>query len=348
MASIYGYGAYVPRFRIKTEEIARVWGEDPRSIKSGLGIEEKSVAGEDEDTTTISAEAARQAVVMAGIKPAEIGAVHVGTESKPYAVKPSSTTVAAAVGCEGSTSAADLEFACKAGTEAIQVCMGRVDSGMVKYGLAIGADTAQSRPGDALEYSASSGGAAFIIGKDGEDALAKIEASHSFVTDTPDFWRRPHEFYPQHAGRFTAEPAYFKHVIGAAKGLFQKTGLALKDFDYAVFHMPNGKFPSRAAKILGFKDEQIKPGFVVPKIGNTYAGCSPLGLAATLDEVEPDKRILVVSFGSGAGSDAFSIMTLKPLVERRKKKEKIWDIINNRKIYLDYAAYSRFRRKIIF
>ena len=83
--------------------------------------------------------------------------------------------------------AADLEFACKAGTAGIQICMGLVDSGNIEYGLAIGADTAQGAPGDALEYTASAGGAAYLIGS--ENTLADFEGTYSFTT-TLDFYRR--------------------------------------------------------------------------------------------------------------------------------------------------------------
>ena len=90
--------------------------------------------------------------------------------------------------------AADWEFACKAGSEAMQAAIGLVGSKMAKYALSIGMDTAQGRPGDALEYTAAAGGAAFIIGP-AENSLAVFQGSYSFVTDTPDFWRRAHESY---------------------------------------------------------------------------------------------------------------------------------------------------------
>jgi hypothetical protein len=60
---------------------------------------------------------------------------------------------------------------------------------MGRYAMAIGMDTAQGKPGDALEYTAGAGGAAFIVGP-ADEALAVIHGSYSYVTDTPDFWRR--------------------------------------------------------------------------------------------------------------------------------------------------------------
>jgi len=93
MIGIVGYGGYIPRFRIKIEDIATVWGTDPKSIKNGLNVEEKSVPSIDEDTATISVEAALNALRMAKINPEDIGAIYIGSESHPYAVKPTSTSL---------------------------------------------------------------------------------------------------------------------------------------------------------------------------------------------------------------------------------------------------------------
>jgi hydroxymethylglutaryl-CoA synthase len=339
MAAIVGYGAYVPRYRIKVEEIARIWGKQAASISSGLYVFEKSVPGIDEDTATISVEAARRAVKHAKINPKEIGAIYVGSESHPYAVKPTATIVAEAIEATPELTAADYEFACKAGTAGMQNCIALVKSNMIKYGMAIGADVAQAAPGDALEYTAAAGGAAFIIGKEG---IAEINDTISFTTDTPDFWRREGEPYPGHGERFTGEPAYFKHVMNAAKMLMEKLGTKPSDYDYAVFHQPNGKFPMRVAKKLGFEKKQIEDGLLCPIIGNTYSGSSMLGLAAVLDVAKAGSRIIVVSYGSGAGSDAFDI-TVTDKIEEYERQD-IRKMLENKE-YVDYATYMKLRRE---
>ncbi len=342
MAGIVGYGAYVPKFRIKTETIAKVWGEDPDRIANGLGIKEKAVAAMDEDAATMAVEAARIALARAQISPEDLGAVYVGSESHPYAVKPTATMLAEAIGATPNVTAADLEFACKAGTAGMQICMGLVDSGMVEYGLAAGSDTAQGRPGDALEYSAASGAAAYIIGKD-ENSLAVIEDTFSYTTDTPDFWRRPKADYPRHGGRFTGLPAYFKHVKGAAEGLLEKMGRSVDDYDYFVFHQPNAKFPKNVAKMLGVPPEKIRDGLLVPVVGNTYSGASPLGLANVLDKAKAGDSIFVTSFGSGAGSDAFSIKVTEA-IGRRDRGRPLSGFLEDKE-YLEYAEYAKFRGK---
>jgi 3-hydroxy-3-methylglutaryl CoA synthase len=183
MVGIISYGAYIPRYRIKVEEIARVWGANGTEISRGLGVFEKALPDMDEDTITISVEAARAAMARRVINPADIGAVYVGSESHPYAVKPTAVTVGEAIGATPVMTAADYEFACKAGTAAIQTSMGLVKSGMVTYSVAVGADVAQGEPGDALEYTAAAGGAAMIIGND--DPIAEINHTCSFTTDHP-------------------------------------------------------------------------------------------------------------------------------------------------------------------
>ena len=324
-----------------------MWGANAADITGGLGVFEKSVPDMDEDAATIAVEAARNALLRRQIDPKDIGAVYVGSESHPYAVKPTACTVGEAIGATPHMTAADFEFACKAGTAAIQTCMGMVASRMITYGLAIGSDVAQGAPSDALEYTAAAGGAAFIIGRD--DPIAVLNHTCSYTTDTPDFWRREGQNYPRHGGRFTGDPGYFKHTEGATRLLFEQLNKSAKDYEYAVFHQPNAKFPQKVAKVLGFKPEQIRPGLVVARLGNTYSGASPIGLAATLDIAKPGDRIFVASFGSGAGSDAFDIEVTDAIDNKafnRNAAPSVEALLKN-PIYLDYAQYARHKGKIV-
>jgi len=336
---IVSYGSYIPRYRIKTKDIAAVWGKDGETISRGLGINEKSVPSIDQDTATISVEAARSALKRCTIDPQDIGAIYIGSESHPYAVKPTGTIVGEAIGATPDLMVADYEFACKAGTAGVQSCTALVKADMIKYGLAVGADTSQAAPGDALEFSASAGGAAFIIGRD--NVVATINHTLSFTTDTPDFWRRAERKYPSHGGRFTGAPAYFKHIISCATNLMQKVGTKPEDYDYAIFHQPNGKFPVNVAKKLGFTYDQIKQGLVVPYIGNTYSGSSLVGLASVLDVAKPGDRVFLTSYGSGAGSDGFDITITDKITElARDKAPTVAQMIEDKE-YIDYGTYAK-------
>jgi hydroxymethylglutaryl-CoA synthase len=338
---IAGYGAYVPRLRVRTADISATW-RSPRA--AAPAVAEKSVPGPDEDVVTMAIEAARTALDRSGFDPDAIGAVWVGTESKPYAVKPSATIVAEALGITPHVVAADMEFACKAGSEAMQAAVAFVGSGMVDGALAIGMDTAQSKPGDALEYTAGCGGAAYLFAEAGE-SLAVVEASISHVTDTPDFFRREAAHYPEHGGRFTGEPSYFRHTLAASRKLLAEVSSGPKDFAHAVFHQPGPKFVEKAAAELGFSRQQIRTGLVAPRMGNAYAGSSLLGLAAVLDVAKPGDRVFFCSYGSGAGSDAFSFRVTERIEERRRGPAVI-DYLERRRPVDGYGQYLRLRGKI--
>lgn len=310
-AAIIGFGRYLPRFRIKAADIAAQWGQDS-SVMDALGIEEKTVPDTNEDAFTLAFEAGRIALAQSDVEAKNIQAVYVGSESHPYAVKPTSAMLASALGCNPFCFAADLEFACKAGTAGMQIVKAMVESGAINTGMAVGSDTAQGRPGDALEYTAAAGAAAIIIGSAmNKKALCRIDDTFSYTTDTPDFWRPNGEKYPHHAGRFSGEPGYFHHVRTAVKAMLERAECEAKDIDHVVLHMPNAKFPERIAKEFGFTRTQMETGFIVPVIGNTYSACSPLGLTYVLEKAKKGQKILLVSYGSGSGCDAFLFTMLR-------------------------------------
>jgi len=338
MTGIIGYGTYIPKYRLKLSEIAQMWGKESGEACKLMG--EKSVPGFDEDAVTMGIEASKKAIYMSGIKPSDLQSVYFGSESHPYAVKPSSTTVGEYLGIGNNYFAADLEFACKAGTAGMQVTVGLLGNKNINYGLIIGSDAAQGRPHDALEYTAASAACAYILGNKQSEIIANILEMSSFSSNTLDFWRRDGAKYPSHFGRFSGEPAYFTHVIEEGKNLLAKSKLKPKDFSYCVFHMPNGKFPRSAAKKLGFTPEQLAPSLIVDKIGNPYSASSMMGLASVLDIAKPKQKIFFVSYGSGSGSDGFIFETTKAISSKQKKTISVLKQMEN-KIYISYPAYLR-------
>lgn len=340
MTGIVGYGTYIPKYRLKLSEIAQMWGKDAGEIEGGLRIAEKAVPGFDEDSVTMGIEASKKAINMAGINPTSIQAVYFGSESHPYAVNPSSTSLGEYLGVGNNYFAVDLEFACKAATAGIQVTTGLLESRNIKYGLVVGSDTAQGKPHDALEYTAASAACAYILGSKQAEIIANILEMSSFSSNTPDFWRRDGAKYPSHFGRFSGEPAYFTHVIEEGKNLLNKSKLKPSDFSYCVFHMPNGKFPRVVAKKLGFTPGQLAPSLTVDKIGNPYSASSLMGLVSVLDIAKPKEKIFFVSYGSGAGSDGFIFETTKEILRKQKKTVSVLKQMED-KIYISYSAYLR-------
>lgn len=346
---IVGYGTALPKFAILHSEI-------DAANTAANGVQQKTVPELDQDSATLATAAAYEALQRVQMFHSlhaldnehnakttdqitqEIQSLFIGSESHPYAVKPTGTIVLAALGLSPHMSMANLEFACKAGTQALQIGLNYIVAGMGKYSLAIGSDTAQAEPGDALEFTAGAGAAAYILGS-GSDVIAKVLATTSYATDTPDFWRRAREPFPQHAGRFTAEPAYFKHVEAATQRILEENNIRAQEISYCVFHTPNGAFPLKVAKRLGFTKEQVEPSLVVRSIGNTYSAASLLALAAVLDIANPGEKIVMTSYGSGAGADSFLLCVTDKILAYRKSTS--WSLRDKIKQlhHISYASY---------
>lgn len=332
---IVGYGVYTSRFRIKEAHL------------------ERAVPFIDEDAVTASVEAGKLALIHSGVDSQWVGKVYVGSESNPYAVKPIASKVAQVLklgeedGDVQSVDAVDTEFACKAASSMFKDAVALVNyprSG-IKYAIVIGADNSQAAPrgcpGGELDLYVGFGGAAFLFGK--YDVIAEIEGWYSCTSDTTDFWRRDEEAFPMHGGRFTGDPAYFKHVRKATAKLMDRLNLQAGDVDYFVTHQPNPRFPVKVAKELGFKEEQYAVSLQVKNFGNLYSGSSPAGLAAVLDVAKPEEHILITSYGSGAGSDSYLLRTTKQLINKRKN-QKITVKSQAENSFVNYVDYPTYRR----
>jgi len=337
-AGIVAYGAYLPKYRIKNE------GE------GASGVKERALPYADEDTTTFAVEAGKRALIHAALKSSYVKKVHVGSESPTYAVKPIMATVIQALELgekyqDGFYSGGvDTQFACKAATDMFIDACALVNYPQFdgEYVMIIGSDNSQAAPGDPLDYTVGAGASAYIFGR--RDVIATLDHYVSYTSDTPDFYRREHEKYPRHGGRFTGEPAYFKHVLTSMRAGLERSGLKPKDINYVICHSPNAQFPLRAALEAGFDKSQIEPSLVVQKIGNLYSGSCPTSLAAVLDIAEPDDKILMTAYGSGAGSDTY-IFTVTPKIEEKRNRlvPVKTQIESPYREYVDYSFYRKMK-----
>lgn len=371
---IVGYGVYIPKQRIATEEVVKARGKRRKDLKEliekvkyGLLLRYKAIADPSEDTITMATEAAENAVLMAGIDPSEIGSVTVGTESKPYAVGSTARHVASFIGAKHNVYVSDLEGACNSGMQGLEFIRAQVASGDVEYGLAIGSDVAQAPEGDPLEYAAGAGAGAFIIGK--KDIIATIEDTATYSSLMMDFWRREGSPVPKHFGKTTVE-AYIKHVVGAIVSLLKRhPKLSLNDFDQITFHQPSGYVPLKTCKSLldprpplvpdgdvaerikltmDEIEEKVKPWLKVLDVGNTYAASTMIGLASILDKANPGDNILAVSYGSGAYSIAAWIKVEKKIKEKVGIVPTVEDYIKRRKDVSFYVYNSYLKERFHF
>jgi hydroxymethylglutaryl-CoA synthase len=317
---IIGYGHYIPPLRLEISEFARQW-----HLTSGMeriyrlsGRNRVSVNAIDEDAVTLAVAAGRRALLSA---PAgrPINAIIVGSESHPYAVKSSAIIVGEALGLTPHLFAVDVEFACRGGTAGMLLCSALARSGHTKMALAIGADCPQSAPGSLLEASVGSAACAFIVG--GDNPIAYIEAIASAASDVTDFWRRDGAPYPSVVGKFSVDEGYVAHTEQVTKALLEITNSKPSDFDFVIFHQPYAALPAKVARKLGFLAEQVRPGLIASRVGNSYSASCLLALSHVLDCANAGDRVLLVSFGSGAGSDGLVLRISERIEEHRALRQ---------------------------
>ena len=107
MAGILSASAYVPRYRLPRDLIAKEWGGAPAPG-------EKAVANHDEDSLTLAVNAA----VGLGAGGERPDAVFFATTTSPYAEKQGATTIAAVLDLPATTRTLDFTDTLRAGTSA--------------------------------------------------------------------------------------------------------------------------------------------------------------------------------------------------------------------------------------
>ncbi len=344
-SGIWGYGVSIPRRRITIEQVNDVWKNIPLQAVKARGVKERAVLGPDEDTVTLAVDAALRAVKMSGLSLKKIGALILGSQTSPYHTRPAASIVVEAMGLRNDVFAADIQFSGKSGTSAFLVALAFVNSGMAEAAIAVGADTLSSHvsPGDSQEYVASSGAGALVIGSG--EGIAKIETSASYTTDTPDFFRLDGERYIRTGGAAmtNTEVGMENHVIRAWESLNHGQVHSPNSFKYLVVQQDDARVPFRIGQKLGFSKEQISPGIIATFLGNCGAASTLISLAKVMNESVPNEKIAVISYGSGAGSDAFIIKTSSKIGGARAEPS-VDDFIS-KKTMIDYASYIKMERK---
>ncbi|MBD3228269.1 MAG: hydroxymethylglutaryl-CoA synthase [Candidatus Lokiarchaeota archaeon] len=333
---IFGYGSYIPLYRIKKEEYIKVWGYFSGSIK------EKSVIGYDEDVVTMAVEASSNALKNAGIDKDELSLIAVGSTSPPYSVKSIASEIAMALGVPLDISLLDFKESEKAGSTAFATGIDIIKS-KGGYGLIIGSDSPLSSPSENLEHVQSAAAGALIIGK-GEDGLAKIEGHKSSnVEHIADRFRKAGSKKVQDLDISSySRYAYNNSIKNAAKAVMKELELDYDSFDIFYVQGHDTRQPTRVFREV---DNNRIYTDIINKIGDSGASNMLLGLIGILHyKFSKYDRVLCLSYGSGAGSDAYSI-----IINKKQKQVANIPTINKyleRKEYISYDKYIKFKELI--
>ncbi|WP_282598410.1 3-oxoacyl-[acyl-carrier-protein] synthase III C-terminal domain-containing protein, partial [Pseudomonas protegens] len=177
-------------------------------------------------------------------------------------------------------------------------------------GVQLGHQAFGGAPGDLTESYAGAGAAALLIGS--QDVIAEFDASFSC----------------------------------AAEGLMAKLHTSPADYDYVVFQQNLVSTPYSLAKHLGFNPKQVEPGIYAGNVGDAGSASPLLGLINVLDQARPGQKILLVSYGFGAGSDAIALTVTDAIEQYQKHNKPLRELLES-KIYVDYGTSIKYEFKYL-
>lgn len=333
---ISGYGVYVPRLRIKRDDYAKAWGSF-----AAAGVTEKSVMGYDEDILTLATKASRRALESVPLDPSKVTRFALASTSPPYREKLLSGTVLVGLGVSNEAFASDHTTSTRAGTEAMVAGFEHIGAHSVGKALVAVADAPTASMWDSVEHGLGAGAAAFVLSDD--PLVAELEGYASYASEHAGERFRPREeerIRDLNVKKFS-ESSFVANTTRAATALLRKLGRKPEEYAHVVLQQPDARAPGAVAAKLGFNDTQQAAGLVSAFLGDLGAVSTPMGLAAALDVSNVGDRILVVSYGSGAGSDALSFRT----VGDRKASPSV-KAEAARKEYIDYVQYLKLKGAI--
>ncbi len=328
MSGIIGYGVYVPKHRIKQQDIGIPWG--------GFGMGEKAICGWDEDIVSIAAEALDNAMKNSGVKAADVGALYMGTASSHMVELQLSPILAELQDLSSRATVLDLTGTVNAVGNALSQCLMAIEAKRIDCGIVVGTENRMVGPGSDAEVSFGAAAVAMVIGTKG--TIADIEGVESYRSLFIDRWRNVKDPWVSNLfdQRFFRDDGYAKHIEEASKALMARIGKTPADYKMALFPQVDSRVPAGAGKAVGIKNLFPDLTMAIGDVG----GVSPfLCLTGALDNAKAGERFLVSSYGSGMAT-SFSIVA-KEGVEKHKGKTKNLEQYIGRKTYVDYPAYLR-------
>jgi 3-hydroxy-3-methylglutaryl CoA synthase/uncharacterized OB-fold protein len=327
MAGILAVAAYVPRYRLPREVIAKEWGAVP-------GPGERAVANHDEDSLTMAVNAAT-ALPEPGGRP---GAIFFATTSPPYAEKQGAATIAAVLDLAPSTRTLDVGSTLRAGTSAMLAAIDAVAGGAAARVVVAAAECRLAEPESAAEQSFGDGAAALLIGAD--PGIAEVVATHTVTEDLLGTWRTSaQDFTHTFPSAFESKLGYSRLLPAAAKAALEKAGMSAADLRVAILPAPNPRAPLAVAKALGLDPRRQLADPLWTTVGDTGVAQPLMMLAAALDQANAGDAILLCGYGDGADAIVLRATGAPPAARASVAQQ-----VEVKRTLPSYGRYARFRR----
>ena len=311
-AAIVGIGSYLPERKLTNADLESMVDTTDEWIVTRTGISERRLARPEEATSDLGAAAGRRAIESAGLQPADIDLLVVGTSSPDYIFPSSAALIQETLGL--TCGAFDVMAACTSFIHALYTAASAIESGRATRALVIGAEALTRHVdftdratcvlfGDGagavvLEAREEPGVEAVVLGTDGSGAdLLKIPAGGSALPATEERCAQGLQ-YVQMNGNEVYKFAV-RVIPSATKAVLEMSGHQLSDLAWLVPHQANQRIIVTVAERLHMPPERVFSN--VALTGNTSAASIPLALddLYTSGRLAPGDLLALVGFGAG-------------------------------------------------
>ncbi len=309
-ARIAGTGSYLPKKILTNADLEKMVDTTDEWIKSRSGIEQRHIAVPGETTTDLAVPAARAAMAAAGVGPADIDLICVGTTTPDLIFPNVGTLLQQRLGIHG-CAAFSLEAACSGFIYALSVAEKFVRLGESKCALVVGAETL-SRMVDWTDRSTC------VLFGDGAGAVILKPSVEPGIISThlhADGKYKDLLYFPEGistgfnlAGqgkaflRMKGNEVYKVAVTTLGRVVLETlaaNGIDKSQIDWLVPHQANIRIIEAIAKRLEMPMERVI--VTLATHGNTSAASIPLALDAGIRDgrIKPGQQLLLAAFGGG-------------------------------------------------
>ncbi|MFN5643032.1 MAG: beta-ketoacyl-ACP synthase III [Sphingomonadales bacterium] len=305
-AVIKGTGSALPKQRVSNADLAEKVDTSDEWITERTGIKFRHIAGPDETTATLGAEAARNALDAAGMTATDIDLIIVATCTPDQTFPAAATKVQDMLGHHGGV-AFDVAAVCSGFLYAFSVAESMIRAGSAKNALVIGSETMTrlldwEDRGTCVLFG-DGAGAVVLSGEIGEAGVLATrlhaDGRHNellYVDGGPSTTGTVGKLRMQ--GR-----EVFRHAVtnlaGVMHEVLAETGMDASEIDWVVPHQANARIIDATVRKLGLPAERVV--LTVSEHANTSAASVPLALDVAVRDGRIKKGDIVVLEAMGGG-----------------------------------------------
>ena len=317
---VSGLGSYTPPQVLTNKDLESRVETTDAWVQERTGIKSRHSLSAEECPTDLAFEAAKQALATAGLAPADLTHIILGTCSPEYLCPSGACIVAQKLGIEQSVMAFDLNAACSGFLYAMDVARGLITTTPGSRILIIGSESLTRRinwqdRGTCVLFGDGAGAAvvtADTLPGEGpravlDDVLCQSDGRQWPMLTLGGATLRRYEpglntldddFFIQMSGREVFKSAV-RNMAKIANEVLERNGLTLADIDLLVPHQANMRIIEAVRDRLGM--DPAKTYVNIETMGNTSAASIPLALTQAWSEgaLKPGMRVLLVTFGGG-------------------------------------------------